>query len=219
VISLILLITGVLATPLLQAQEPTPQEETIASITRIVRHVAAGIREPGQEALSAEQENLVAKISAELIQEAALVEAEQAYLSSKHQERDALIKKVVVNGAKGIAIVIALLVLRAIIGAIGRGSSVESPHTPIGVLITMPSADQALALGKSIIDRELATGGSVTPTLQSLYRQDDKAYATPEAMLMLRTTNEHLRAILSQAETSSTTFPEIIALSRSLLPT
>ena len=43
----------------------------------------------------------------------------------KEEERDELITTVVINVGKGIAIVIALLVLRAIIGAIGRGVARE----------------------------------------------------------------------------------------------
>ena len=41
------------------------------------------------------------------------------------EERDELITSIVLNVAKGIAIIIALLVLRAIIGAIGRGVARE----------------------------------------------------------------------------------------------
>ena len=43
----------------------------------------------------------------------------------KENERDELITNIVINVAKGIAIIIALLVLRAIIGAIGRGVARE----------------------------------------------------------------------------------------------
>jgi uncharacterized protein involved in tolerance to divalent cations len=64
----------------------------------------------------------------------------------------------------------------------------------------------------------LATGGTITPTIQSFYRKDDKAYTAPEAMLMLKTTNEHLKDIVAKTETSTTSVPEIIAISRSIIP-
>ena len=49
----------------------------------------------------------------------------QAEIKRKKGERDDLYTSIVLNVAKGIAIVIALLVLRAIIGAIGRGVARE----------------------------------------------------------------------------------------------
>ncbi len=49
----------------------------------------------------------------------------QAEIKREKEERDDLITTIVLNVAKGVAIVIALLVLRAIIGAIGRGVARE----------------------------------------------------------------------------------------------
>lgn len=200
------------------AQEISPQEQHVASITRIVRHVAKGVVAPNQETLTPEQETLVTQIAQQLIQDAQIVQAEQLQLSQKQAERQAWIKTIVLNVAKGIAIIIALLVLREIIKSIGRGSAVESADTPIGVIITTRTTDQALELGKHIIDQKWATGGSITPTVQSLYRKDDTAYAAPEAMLMLKTTNQHLKDIVAQTELTDTSAPEIIAISRSIIP-
>jgi uncharacterized protein involved in tolerance to divalent cations len=218
--AILIIIAGLLNTCTILAQETTPilQEEHVASITRIVRHVAKGVIGPGQESLSPEQEALIAQISQELIQEATLVQAEQAQVTNDRSERNEMIRTVVLSVSKGIAIVIALLVLRAIIKAIGRGSTIESPDSPLGVIITTRTLDQAIALGKDVIDQKWAAGGSIAPTVQSLYRKDDKAYTAPEAMLMLKTTNKHLTEIVSLAEKSTHSTPEIIALSRSILP-
>ena len=218
--TILIIIAGLLNTCTILAQETTPilQEEHVASITRIVRHVAKGVIGPGQESLSPEQEALIAQISQELIQEATLVQAEQAQVTNDRSERNEMIRTVVLSVSKGIAIVIALLVLRAIIKAIGRGSTIESPDSPLGVIITTRTLDQAIALGKDVIDQKWAAGGSIAPTVQSLYRKDDKAYTAPEAMLMLKTTNKHLTEIVSLAEKSTHSTPEIIALSRSILP-
>jgi len=219
---LIVIFLSFLNISLIHAQETTSSqinEDQVASITRIVRHVTKGIVGPNQETLTPEQETLITQISQQLIQEASLVQAEQNQIKHTQQENKDLIKKIVLNVSKGLAIIIALLVLRAIIKAIGRGTKLESPDTPIGVMITASTAEQALALGKQIIDQNLATGGTITPTLQSLYRKDDKAYATPEAMLMLKTTNQHLSNIIAQTEKSGISAPEIIALSRSIIPT
>ena len=214
-----LLLFGLLHTPIAHAQEMTPQEQHNASITRIVRHVATGIMNPNQETLTPEQETLITQISQQLIQEADIYQAEQSQLNQKREKRNELITTIVLNVAKGIAIVIALLVLRSIIKSIGRGVAVESADTPIGVIITTRTTEQALNLGKEIIDQKWATGGTISPTIQSLYRNEDKAYAAPEAMLMLKTTNEHLKNIVTHTETTNTSAPEIIALSRSIIPT
>lgn len=215
---ILILLLGLLNSPYAQAQEMTPQEKHNASITRIVRHVATGVIGANQETLTPEQETLITQISQQLIQEADIYQAEQVQLNQKQEERKELITTIVLNVAKGIAIIIALLVLRSIIGAVGRGVAVESPDTPIGVIITTRTTEQALDLGKEIIDQKWATGGTVTPTTQSLYRKDDKAYAAPEAMLMLKTTNEHLKNIVTHTESTNTSAPEIIALSRSIIP-
>jgi uncharacterized protein involved in tolerance to divalent cations len=218
---LILIFLSTLNIPPLHAQEtvsPKINEDQVASITRIVRHVTKGIVGPNQETLTPEQETLITQISQQLIQEANVVQAEQNQINHTRQENKNLVKTIVLNVSKGIAIIVALLVLRAIIKAIGRGTKLESPNTPIGVMITTSTTEQALALGKQIIDQNWATGGSVTPTLQSLYRKDDKAYVTPEAMLMLKTTNQHLPNIITQTETADIGAPEIIALSRSIIP-
>lgn len=202
-----------------QAQQINPQEEHVASITRIVRHVATGIIAPDQETLTSDQEALITKISQQLIQDAELVQAEKSQVTNKREERKELITTIVLNVAKGIAAIIALLVLRQIIKSMGRGAVVESPDTPLGIIITTRTADQAHTLGIKIIDQELATGGTVTPTIQSFYRTDNKAYAAPEAMLMLKTTNANLADIIAQTEANNTSAPEIIALSRSIIPT
>ncbi|MFT5367104.1 MAG: hypothetical protein ACI8V2_002062 [Candidatus Latescibacterota bacterium] len=214
---LIFFALGFLSTQAIQAQEINPQEEHIASITRIVRHVTKGVISPDQETLTSEQETLITQIAQQLIQESKIVQDEKIQVANKRDERDELITTIIINVSKGIAIIIVLWVLRAIIGAIGRGSAVESVDTPLGVIITTRTTDQAITLGKQMIDQNLATGGSITPTIHSLYRKDDKAYAAPEAMLILKTTNEHLKDIVSQTETT-TGAPEIIALSRSLIP-
>lgn len=215
---LIYILFAFLSTQAIQAQEPPLNEDHVASITRIVRHVTKGITAPNQEILTPEQETLITQISQQLIQDAAIYHAEREQLKSKHEKRDELITAIVINVGKAIAIVIALLILRMIIRAIGRGAAVESADTPLGVIITTRTIEEANVLGKQMIEQNLATGGSITPTTQSLYRKDDKAYAAPEAMLMLKTTNEHLKEIVAQTETSSTSTPEIIALSRSIIP-
>ncbi|MBT3605350.1 MAG: divalent cation tolerance protein CutA [Candidatus Latescibacteria bacterium] len=201
-----------------QAQEPPPNEDHVASITRIVRHVTKGIVAPNQETLTPDQKTLITQISQQLIQDANIYQAEKDQIKSKHDEQNELITTIVINVGKVIAIIIALLILRWIIRAMGRGAAVEGSDTPLGVIITTRTVEEAHTLGKQMIDQALATGGSITPTTQSLYRKDDKAYAAPEAMLMLKTTNEHLKEIVAQTETSSTSAPEIIALSRSLIP-
>ena len=183
-----------------------------------MRHVTKGIVAPNQETLTPDQKTLITQISQQLIQDANIYQAEKDQIKSKHDEQNELITTIVINVGKGIAIVIALLILRWIIRAMGRGAAVEGSDTPLGVIITTRTVEEAHTLGKQMIDQALATGGSITPTTQSLYRKDDKAYAAPEAMLMLKTTNEHLKEIVAQTETSSTSAPEIIALSRSLIP-
>ena len=99
-------------------------------IAYVAHHVAQSVLS-GDDALNADQMAMVERITSQLIQEIDHFKTEQAL---QKEERDELITSIVLNVAKGIAIVIALLVLRAIIGSIGKGVRAESADTPMAVL-------------------------------------------------------------------------------------
>lgn len=93
-------------------RERTPEE--MAQVAEIVRG-AVGLDEPGRN-----DQLKMSKFPFAITDLRA-----QAEIKRKREDRDELITSVVLNVGKAIAIVIALLVLRAIIGAIGRGVARE----------------------------------------------------------------------------------------------
>jgi flagellar M-ring protein FliF len=92
----------------------TRSPEELAQITDIARG-ALGIDEVGRG------DQLTVSQFVFAVQDLRFAEEQKR----KSQEREALVTNILINVAKGVAIVIALLVLRAIIGAIGRGVARE----------------------------------------------------------------------------------------------
>ncbi len=128
-------------------------------------------------------------------------------------ERDELISKIVLNVAKGVAIIIALLVLRAIIKAIGRGVEEEGTEGPFSVFITTASEEEAATIGRTLVEEHLAVSSNITPQIRSIYRWQDKIEDEPEFLMIVRTTQEHIPDIISRvSELHSYDVPDIIAL-------
>ena len=123
------------------------------------------------------------------------------------------------NVAKVIAIIIALLVLRAIIGAIGRGvTRKKNKAAPLGVLITARTEKKAREIGNKLVEEDLATSGTVTPSVQSIYRRQDGVKEASEAMVLLKTAYAELPDLIVRVEElGGENIPEIISLSRSIV--
>jgi periplasmic divalent cation tolerance protein len=56
------------------------------------------------------------------------------------------------------------------------------------VLVTMPTAERAAELARTLVDERLAACGNVVPGLRSIYRWEGKVVDEPEVLLVLKTT-------------------------------
>jgi periplasmic divalent cation tolerance protein len=63
------------------------------------------------------------------------------------------------------------------------------------VLVTAPSAEQAAALARALVEARLAACGNVVPGLRSIYRWEGQVRDEPEALLVLKTTRDRLEAL------------------------
>jgi|GEM_PF-4371300 len=191
------------------------QVEQQLMVEHVVQQVARALLAE-EDSLTADQMALVERVSSQLVQE---IEHFETHEKRQKEERDELITSIVLNVAKGIAIVIALLVLRAVIGAIGRGVRAESGDTLMAVLVTTRTEEEAHNLGKKLVEEGLASGGTITPSIHSIYRQEDGVREAAEAMVFLKTTNAQLSDLIGRAdELGGESVPEIVAISRSMMP-
>jgi len=81
------------------------------------------------------------------------------------------------------------------------------------VFVTAPSADQAAALARALVEEKLAACGNVLPQIRSIYRWQGAVHDEPEALLVLKTTQasfERLRARVVELHPYDT--PEVLAL-------
>ena len=123
------------------------------------------------------------------------------------------VRKIVLNVGKGIAVVIALLVLRAIIKAIGRGTIKEDPDFPFGLYITTETEDEAKGIAKALIEEHLATDAKILPEVRSIYVWEGKTEDTSESLLLLRTIQGKLAPAITRAEElHKYQVPDIVAL-------
>ena len=63
------------------------------------------------------------------------------------------------------------------------------------VLVTAPSSDQALALGRTLVAERLAACASLVPAVRSIYWWEGKVQDAPEALLVLKTTRDRFDAL------------------------
>jgi periplasmic divalent cation tolerance protein len=81
------------------------------------------------------------------------------------------------------------------------------------VLTTLASADEAVALVRSLLDRRLVACGTVLPAGRSLYRWEGKIADEQEVVVVLKTTAPRLAAIESAFEQLHPyRVPELLAL-------
>lgn len=85
------------------------------------------------------------------------------------------------------------------------------PH--IVVLITASSADEATAIGRALVHERLAACANLVPSIASTYWWQGKVEEAGEALLVLKTRNDLLDAVVRRVrELHSYTVPEVIAL-------
>jgi periplasmic divalent cation tolerance protein len=85
--------------------------------------------------------------------------------------------------------------------------------TAVMVLVTSPSAEQAAALARSLVEEGLAACGNVLPGVRSIYRWEGAVCDEPEALLVLKTERAAFEALRARVVALHPyQCPEVIAL-------
>ena len=122
-------------------------------------------------------------------------------------------RKIVLNVGKAIAVIIALLVLRAIVKAIGRGVRKEDPDAPFGIYITTETEEDAKGIAKALIEEHLATDAKIISGVRSIYTWEGKTEDSKESLLLLRTIQGRIAPAIARAdELHKYAVPDIVAL-------
>jgi periplasmic divalent cation tolerance protein len=81
------------------------------------------------------------------------------------------------------------------------------------VLVTAPSAEKALELGRALVGERLAACASLVPGVRSIYWWEGKVQDEPEALLVLKTTRDRFDALRDRTlALHPYQVPEVIAL-------
>ena len=178
---------------------PAEGQVEVERLESIARHVARAVLAEG-DSLTAEQVTWVERMTVQLAEDVVFLDEQKQRLEDVRRERDASIRNVASQVAKGIGVLIALLILWAIFRVIRRGVGAESGDDPLGVLIAMRTEARAQKLGETLVKENLATGGTVAPSVRSIYRREDGVREAAEAMVFLRTTRAQLSHLMDRAE-------------------
>jgi periplasmic divalent cation tolerance protein len=85
--------------------------------------------------------------------------------------------------------------------------------TALIVLVTTPSAEQAAALARSLVEEGLAACGNVLPGVRSIYRWQGAVCDEPEVLLVLKTERAAFEALRARVVALHPyECPEVIAL-------
>ncbi len=81
------------------------------------------------------------------------------------------------------------------------------------VLVTAPTAEEAAAIARALVEERLAACGNVVPGIRSLYRWQGTVQDDAEALLLLKTTRRRLRALRARVlALHPYQVPEVLAL-------
>ena len=178
---------------------PAEGQVNVERLESIARHVAQAVLAEG-DSLTAEQVAWVERMTVQLAEDAAFLDEQKQRLEEVRMERDASIRNIASQVAKGIGVLIALLVLWAIFRVFRKGLRAEQGDDPLGVLIAMRTEARAQKLGEALVEENLATGGTVAPSIRSIYRREDGVREAAEAMVFLKTTRAQLSDLMDRAE-------------------
>ena len=88
------------------------------------------------------------------------------------------------------------------------------PGRALVVLVTTPSADTALELGRALVDERLAACVNVLPGVTSIFRWEGKRQEAAETLLLIKTGRERYPALERRVlELHPYSVPEVLALS------
>ena len=83
----------------------------------------------------------------------------------------------------------------------------------IVVIVTASNEEEAAKIGKALVDERLAACANIVPNIRSIYRWEGKVQDEPEALMLIKTTEDMFEALAARVkELHSYSVPEIIAL-------
>jgi periplasmic divalent cation tolerance protein len=81
------------------------------------------------------------------------------------------------------------------------------------VLLTMPTAERAAELARTLVEERLAACGNVVPGLRSIYRWEGEVVDEPEVLLVVKTTRARFDALRDRVlALHPYQVPEVLAL-------
>ncbi len=81
------------------------------------------------------------------------------------------------------------------------------------VLVTAPTADQAAAIARTLVEEKLAACGNVVPGIRSIYRWEGKICDDAEALLVLKVPAKRLQELSDRVVALHPyEVPEVVAL-------
>lgn len=84
----------------------------------------------------------------------------------------------------------------------------------VSVLVNTGSEEEAFRIGQTLIEERLAAAANILPSVRSIYRWQGRVEGRSEAMMILKTTQRRLKALMGRvAELHSYQVPSILALS------
>ena len=169
----------------------------VERVEGIVRHVARAVLADG-DSLTAAQMALVERLTAQLAGDTAFLEDQKRRAEELHQKRNEAMGNIARYVAIGVAALVVLVVLRSAIRAMGKGG--KSGDAPLGVLIATRTEAQARKLGQTLVAENLATGGTVAPSMRSIYHREDGVRESSEAIIFLKTTHAQLGDLINRAD-------------------
>jgi periplasmic divalent cation tolerance protein len=87
------------------------------------------------------------------------------------------------------------------------------PATPIVVLTTLASVDEAVTLVRTLLDRRLIACGNILPGVRSIYRWEGKVADEREVIVLLKTRAARVEALeMAFGELHPYKVPELLAL-------
>jgi periplasmic divalent cation tolerance protein len=89
----------------------------------------------------------------------------------------------------------------------------EEPTRGVVVLVSVPSREEALAIGRSLVEARLAAAANILPGATSLFWWDGAVQQKAETILMLKTLADNVEALIAQVRAKhSYVTPGTIAL-------
>lgn len=89
----------------------------------------------------------------------------------------------------------------------------KSADQVLVILVTTVNQEEAVRIGKEMVNAKLAACANVIPSIQSIYRWDGKVVQEEEVLLILKSVKPRYRALEKAIKAMHTyEIPEIIAL-------